>query len=415
MPRHPALSTRLWELTRLFAKLGAVSFGGPAAYIAIMEQEVVEQRAWLSRRDFLDLVGTTYLIPGPNAVEMAAHLGYQRAGALGSLAAGLSFTLPAVVISLVLGWAYLSFGTLPAVEPFLYGIKPVVLGIIFAAVWRLGRAGWKNWQTLVVGLAAAAAVLAGCDEVLTLLAGTLLGAVLLRLTSPSPPQEPKSDDRAPSACAGVIGLSAPVSAGALGSTAGAAATTAAATGGVALWKLALFFLKVGVVWYGGGYVLVAYMEGGLVRDYRWLTHQQLLDAVAIGQITPGPMLSTVTFVGYLLGGVPGGLVSTGAILLPSFVIVAAANPWIPRLRRWSWTARLLDAVSAAAVGLTAAVLVTLGYGILLASGQPGQGVLLRLTAWGLAAGSAAVMLRFKLSPIWLILGGAAAGRLMWLL
>ncbi len=277
----------------------------------------------------------------------------------------------------------------------------------------MGQAGWKNWQTLFLGLAAAAAVLAGCDEVLTLLAATILGAVLLRMTRPTAPQGPKADGQAPSACAGAIGLSAPATATvALGATSGAAATSASVAGGVTLWKLALFFLKVGVVWYGGGYVLVAYLEGGLVRD-QWLTQQQLFDAVAVGQITPGPMLSMVTFVGYLLGGVPGALVATGAILAPSFVIVAAANPWIPRLRRWAWTARLLDAVSAAAVGLTAAVLLKLGYGLLLAGDQAGQGVLLRGAACALAASAAAVMLYSKLSPAWLLLAGAVAGRLLW--
>jgi len=406
-----------------------------------MEQEAVEARGWVSRRHFLDLVGTTYLIPGPNAVEMASHLGYQRAGTLGSLAAGLSFTLPAVLISLLLGWAYLSFGTLPAVEPFLYGIKPVVLGIIFAAVWRLARAGWKNWQTLAVGMAVAAAVLLGCDEVLSLLAATLAGAVLLQITRvpvtdglPSqagPPDTPagksapattapdETDKAQPegkqqppqrSPLAAPVPLAAPTAASA--ATAAGVGTATAATGstGVALWKLALFFLKVGIVWYGGGYVLVAYMEGGLVRDYQWLSHQQLLDAVAIGQITPGPMLATVTFVGYVLGGVPGALVATGAILLPSFVLVALANPWIPRLRRANWTARLLDAVSAAAVGLTAAVLLSLGYRILLVAEQA---LLLRATAWALAVGASVVMLRYKISPVWLIVAGAVAGRLVW--
>jgi len=416
---------RLWELARIFLRLGAVSFGGPAAYIVSMEQEAVGRRGWLKREHFLDLLAATYLIPGPNAVEMANHIGYQRAGLPGLIVAGAAFTLPAMLISLGLAWGYDRYEGLPQLGPLLHGIKPVVLGIMAAAIWRLGRAGWKNWRLAVIGLAVAAAELAGCDEVVTLLVGSLVGTFFLRWSQ-------RGDGRCGQggggtvAAAAAIGTSSTIPA-ALAITAGAGAVPAVGAAAVSLWKLALFFLKVGAVLYGGGYVLIAYLDGGLVHDYRWVTSEQLLDAVAVGQITPGPLLSTVTFVGYLIAGVPGAIVATVAILIPSFVLVAAVNPWIPRLRRSRWVSLFLEAVVAASIGLAAAVLIKLGQKTLL---DPhtlwwpgtvwevfiglGRAAAIEWPAWLLAIAAAVVTLRWQQVPaIILVLAGALAGGLIW--
>jgi len=387
---------RLWELARLFLKLGTVSFGGPAVHIATMQHEVCDRRGWLSREEFLDLIGATYLIPGPNAVEMASHVGFRRAGVLGSIVAGLAFSFPAVTIAAVLAWSYARYGARPQVEPFLKGINPVVLGIMFAAVVRLGRTGLKSWRLGVIAAAVAAASLAGYDPVWSLLAGGVLGALFLHIRRRENGTGAKNA-AGTVACVASAGWAARAkAASAVAASAGAVSAGGAAA--VSLWKLGLFFLKVGLVFYGGGYVLVAYMEGGLVGDYGWLSREQLVEAVAIGQITPGPMLSSITFVGYLVAGLPGAAVATAAILLPSFFFVAAANPLIPRLRR-SYTAGLfLDSVSAAAIGLMAIVSVKLS-----------QTALVDAVGWTLAIVAALIALRFKIAPIWLVLGGAAAG------
>lgn len=392
---------RLWELTRLFLKLGTVSFGGPAVYIAAMQREAVERRGWLSRGQFLDLLGVTYLLPGPNAVEMANQVGFCRAGILGCLTAGTALMLPAALISGVLAWVYKAYGELPQVESLLLGIKPVVLGIVFAAVCRLAKSALKNWQAVLIAAGVAAVSLVGGEVVLALLAGSLIGVALLRLTrrgNHAPP--PAAAGLAAATVAGTA--SAAHASGALIAAAGAAPLAGAAV--VPLWKLGLFFLEIGAVLYGSGYVLAAYLHGGLVSGSSWLSderllsEQQLLDAVAIGQITPGPLVSTVTFVGYLLADTPGAVVATVAILLPSFVLVAAVNPWIPRLRRSRWAGLFLDAVTAASIGLTATVLVTLG-----------RGTLVDWPGWLLAVSAAAFMLRWDIAPLWLVAAGAAVG------
>ncbi len=389
----------LAELAKLFLKLGTISFGGPAAHIAIMEEEVVRRRNWISREHFLDLIAATNLIPGPNAVEMASHVGYRRAGLLGSLVAGLSFTLPATLIAIALAWGYQRWGTLPRVEPFLEGIKAAVLAVIFTAVFRLGKKALRTWQLIVIGVGVAAASLGTeWDKVLTLLAGSLIGVMLLRWTRPDSGSPGK-------ATVGVLAGTILAGAASTAQAATVATTGTAALTPLPLWKLGLFFLKIGVVFFGGGYVLVAYLEGGLIQD-----EQLLLDAVAVGQLTPGPMLSMVTFIGYLIGGgVPGALVATGAILLPSFFFMAAVNPLIPRLRKSPWASRFLDAVGAAAIGLMAAVTLTLCDARLVDRGGF-LWVNWRSCLIALAAG--VVLVRWKVTPAWLVLAGALAG---WLL
>jgi chromate transporter len=375
-----------------------------------MEHEIVGRRGWLSRQHFLDLIAATYLIPGHNAIEMANHVGYQRAGLPGLIVAGVAFTLPGALISAGLAWGYVRFGTLPQLEPFLGGIKPVVLGIMLAAIWRLGKTAWKSWQLALIGVAVAAASLARYDDITALLVGSLIGGLFLRWSRRGPGrpgQTGGSGDQAggsgQTVCGAIAAAGSTSSAGraVLSLAAGAGAVPAAAAA-VSLWKLALFFLEVGAALYGGGYVLVAYLQGGLVDEYHWLSNQQLLDAVAVGQITPGPLISTVTFVGYLVAQFPGAAVATVAILVPSFVFVAAVNPWIPRLRRSPWASLLLDAVGAASIGLGAAVTIKLGQTTL--AGWP---------AVVLATTAAVVQLRWRVPPAYLILAGAIAGRLLY--
>ena len=405
----------LAELAGLFLKLGTISFGGLAASIALMEDEVVRRRRWLSREEFLDLIAATNLIPGPNAVEMASHVGYRRAGLLGSVVSGVCFTLPAVTITIALAWSYQRYGRLPEVEPFLYGVKAAVLAVIFAAVFRLGKKALRTWQLRLIGAGVAAAslvedLLGRGDEVLLLLAGSAIGVLLLRWSRPGGGWHWRHASGTPGKTA-VGALAGTVLAGSVGSAQAAAATAAAGTAvsaAVPLWELGLFFLKVGVVWFGGGYVLVAYLDG---RVPEWLSRQQLLDAVAIGQLTPGPMLSMVTFVGYLVGGgVGGAVVATAAILLPSFFFVAVLNPLIPRLRHSAWAARFLDAVGAAAIGLMAGVTLTLCYTALVG---PGGFPWIDWRSCLIAVAAGVALLRWDVAPARLVLAGSLAGWLLW--
>jgi chromate transporter len=373
---------RLAELARLFLKLGLIGFGGPAAHIAMMEEEVVARRQWLTREHFLDLVGATNLIPGPNSTEMAIHVGYLRAGWMGLFIAGLCFILPAVVITTGFAWAYVEFGTLPQVVPFLYGIKPALIAIILAAVWRLGRGAAKNVQLGLLGFAVAVGSLLGWNEIILLLLGGVIGMLWLG----------RAGSLALLACISTLATGAAAIAG------GGSATAAT----FSLVKLGLFFLKVGAVLYGSGYVLVAFLEGGLVRDYGWLSEIQLLDAIAIGQFTPGPVLSTATFIGYILGGVPAAAVATVGIFLPAFIFVAALGLVLPRLRGSQSMAAFLDAVNVGSVALMAAVTVKLSVS-----------TLATWPAWVIALAAAAAGLYWRVNATWLVLGGAVIGRLLW--
>ena len=381
---------RLGELARLFFKLGVIGFGGPAAHIAMMEDEVIERRGWIDRQHFLDLIGATNLIPGPNSTEMTMHVGYARAGWLGLFVAGGSFIFPAALLTGLFAWAYVEFGTLPAVEPFLLGIKPAVMAVILGALWRLGKKAVKSALLAGLGVAVSAALLLGVSEVPALLIGGVVGMLILVLlghdgtNGAAPPLKSKASSPTK---AGLLLLAQPAAAGAAG-----------VAGGVSLWKLGLFFLKVGAVLYGSGYVLIAFLEGDLVGGYGWLTQQQLLDAIAIGQFTPGPVLTTATFIGYVLAGVPGAIVATLAIFLPSFVFVGILHPIVPRLRKSKWTAAFLDAVNVSAVALMAVVTLLLG-----------RSVLISPLTWGIFLVAAVLALRYKVNAAWLVLGGAIVG------
>ena len=370
---------KIGQLLALFLKLGVTAFGGPAAHIAMMEDEVVTRRQWLTRERFLDLLGATNLIPGPNSTEMAIHIGFVRAGVIGLVVAGISFILPAALLTLGCAWVYDRFQTVPQAEALLYGIKPAVIAVILSAVWRLGKTAAKGPFLIGIGFLVMLLVLLGINEIIALLGGGIVG-ILWQLGSRL--RKGKM----------LLGLAW------LPSTNLALAATAAPSAPVTLSALGLFFLKIGCVLFGSGYILVAYLQGGLVEQYQWLTQQQLLDAVAIGQFTPGPVLTTATFIGYVLAGPTGALVATLGIFVPSFLFVLTTNPLIPRLRQSAVASAFLDAVNASAIGLMAAVTVELARHTLIDWG-----------AWLIVLISAAVLFRYKVNSAWLILGGVGIG------
>jgi chromate transporter len=371
----------------------------------MMEEEVVVRRKWMTREHFLDLVGATNLIPGPNSTEMAIHVGLHRAGLLGLLVAGWCFILPAVVITAAIAWVYVEYGELPAVAPLLAGIKPAVLVVVAAAAWRLAGKALKTSRLLAIGAIAAALSLAqyytNASDVLVLLAVAFAGFIWLSIL------RDKNGKAARTAvlfgAASLIPKSARAASTSIASVASGA--TSAWAVGPTTWSLGLSFLKIGAILYGSGYVLVAYLRSELVGHYSF-TEQQLLDAVAIGQFTPGPVLSTATFVGYVIAGWPGAIAATLGIFLPGFVAVAAVHRLIPRLRKVAWTARFLDAINAASVGLLIAVSLRLTDGVLVdwQTARP-----MAWPNWLIAAVAAVCSLRWNVSPAWLVLGGAVVG------
>ena len=400
-PPSTPLAARLREVAAAFFKLGLIAFGGPAAHVAMMEEEFVTRRRWVSRQHFLDLMGATQLVPGPNSTEMTMHLGCERAGRAGLLVAGTCFIGPAVVITGMLAWAYVEWGSLPAARPILDGIQPAVLAVIALALWKLGKKAIKNGRLAIIAAACLAMVAAGLSEVVALAIGGIVGALWLRTSRgllPGPSSQdskaPKGDDKTSRR-----GLPLFLAAARPRMTEAAAGTATAATA-ASLSGVFLFFLKVGAILYGSGYVLVAFLEGGLVEERGWLTHPELLDAIAIGQFTPGPILSTATFIGYLVAGVPGAALATLGIFLPSFVFVTLLNPIVPRLRKNPTSAAFLDAINAAAVALMAWVTLRLGTAILV------DPISVGITLLALVAA-----IRFKVKSMGLVLGGAMIGGL----
>jgi chromate transporter len=387
------LGERLRGLANLFLKLGTISFGGPAAHIAMMEDEVVRKRQWVTRQQFLDMLGLTNLIPGPNSTELAINVGFARARWLGLVVAGASFIVPAALITTAVAWAYVRFATLPLAESLLAGVKPAVIAVIVTAVWRLGKIAVKDAWLGALGLLAFAAFLVKLGPLLILASGGLIGMVVQRLREP--PRRTPSDSTKLSAGLILLKKSFPLPSLLPGVLVSAANVPLKR---VPLARLGWFFLKVGAVLYGGGYVLFAFVEQGLVRDHHWLTQQQVLDAIAIGQFTPGPVLSTATFIGYLLGGIWGAAVATVAIFLPSFFYVAALGPILPKLRRSVWMAAFLDSVNVCAVALMAGVTVRLSADAL--QGWP---------MWVIAGSALAVLLKWKINPAWVVLGGGLTG------
>ncbi|MEH2333508.1 chromate efflux transporter [Nostoc sp.] len=390
--------SRLGELANLFFKLGVIGFGGPVAHIAMIEDEVVKRRQWLTREHFLDLLGATNLIPGPNSTEMAIHIGYIYAGWLGLIVSGVCFVLPAVLITGGFAWVYVAYGTLPQVAPLLYGIKPAVLAIIINALWGLAKKAVKTRQLLVIALAVALlTLLFKLNEVIALLIGGLLGMVWLHSGEKNDKPGDKANFLIASLSTGATLKASTVLAASL--------ATASTVNNVSLWQLGWFFLKVGSVLFGGGYLLVAFLQGGLVQEYGWLTQQQLLDAIAIGQFTPGPVLSTATFIGYVIAGIPGAIVATIGIFLPSFVFVAALNPLIPRLRASSWTRAFLDAVNVSAVALMVVTTLQLAVGTLTLPQHP----FVDFLGLAIAIVSAILAIHFRINAAWLVFGSAFIG------
>jgi chromate transporter len=409
----------LREVGALFFKLGCIAFGGPAAHIAMMREEVVRRRGWLDDQRFLDLVGAANLIPGPTSTELAIHIGYLRGGRRGLVLAGAAFILPAVLIVLALAWAYTRFGTRPAAESLLYGVKPVIIAVVAQALWSLSRAAVKGPLTGVTGLSVLVLALAGGNEIVLLFAAGLLVmlAANRRRFRPSPAGVtaviPLTGALGPFAQIAQLtrrltdgssppGWTHPMVAALSTNVPGWAGALAAANGGpVSLGQLFLFFLKVGSVLFGSGYVLLAFLRADLVDRWGWLTDQQLIDAIAIGQFTPGPVFTTATFIGYVVAGLPGAILATVGIFLPAFVFVGVSHPFIPRLRRSPWAGAFLDGVNAASLGLMAAVAWLLGRAAIV---DP-------LTAI-LAVGAAIALLRTRINSAWLVLGGGIVG-LVW--
>lgn len=376
-PRRAATS-RLREVVGLFLRLGATAFGGPAAHIALMHSEVVERRKWLTEQQFLDLLGATNLIPGPNSTEMAIHLGYLRAGLPGLVAAGISFILPAMLIVMGMAWIYLRYGSTPQAAWLLYGIKPVIIAVILQALLGLGRSAVKDRLTAVIGLAVFVLYLLGINELILLFAGGVL-VMLIRNW-----QHLRS--RKMTGVKSLLPFLPAVS------------TFAVSAVPFSLPVLFFTFLKIGSILYGSGYVLLAFLRADFVQRLGWLTETQLIDAIAVGQVTPGPVFTTATFIGYLLGGVPGAVLATLGIFLPAFIFVVITNPYIPRLRQSRWAGALLDGVNVASLGLMAGVTLQLGQASLI---DPLTIVMMILAV--------VVLVRYKINATWLVLAGAAVG------
>ncbi len=351
---------RLKEVAFVFLKLGVLAFGGPAAHIAMMEEETVRKRKWLSREAFMDMLGFTNLIPGPNSTEMAIHLGLLRAGRAGLFVAGASFILPAALVVGILAFIYVTYGAVPSVGYIFDGMKPVILAIVAQAVFRLGKSVLKSMDAAVLFALAFAGAMLGLPEILLLLGAGLL----LLLSRQFHSQFPKSFAVEP----------------------------------ISLTALFLVFLKIGSVLYGSGYVLVAFLESELVKNVPALTAKQLLDAVAVGQFTPGPVFTTATFVGYLIHGIPGAALATIGIFLPSFLLVLFLHPVMEKMRSSKIISRILDGVNAASLALMSAVAVRLA--------------IQTLASWPyilLFTASAVLLIRFKIHSALLMAGGAAIG------
>ncbi len=367
----------------LFLRLGTLAMGGPAAHIAMMEDEVVRRRRWMTHERFLDMLGVCNLIPGPNSTEMAIHIGQLRAGFAGLVVAGACFILPAAAIVLVIAWMYVRFGTMPQAVGLLYGIKPVIIAVVLQALWGLGRTAIKSRLLAAIAVVALIASILDVNDMIVLLGG---GIVMLAIRAV------EDRDAARATLAAI-----PVAARTSGAKGAALAASIVAVP-FSLTTLFLFFLKVGAVLFGSGYVLLAFLRTDLVDRLRWLTEAQLLDAVAVGQITPGPVFTTATFIGYILGGFRGAVVATLGIFLPSFFFVSISGPLIPHLRRSPLAGAFLDGVNVGAWALMAAVTLFLA-----------RAAIVDVTTILLAVSSAFILIRYRVNSAWIVLGGGMIG------
>jgi chromate transporter len=370
------VSKNLWEVTTLFLKLGLTAFGGPAAHSGLFRREVVERRKWLTDEQFLDLMAAANLIPGPNSTELAIHLGYQRAGWPGLIAAGLGFILPGMLIVLGLSWLYINYGSTPQATGLLYGIKPVIIAIILNALWEWGKKVFKTPLSIAVGLFVVVLSFLGVNEILLLFGSGFFVMVWKNRQRLSTIHWKRTPVLLPWILPVLTITPVPFS----------------------LPTLFWVFFKVGALLYGSGYVLAAFLRADLVERLGWLTEQQLIDAIAIGQVTPGPLFTTATFIGYTLGGMSGALLATLGIFLPAFLFVALSSPFISRINSSPWSRALLDGVITASLGLMLVVTIQLGHAALID----------QLT-WILFAASFIVLLRFRIDATWLIIAGGLVG------
>ena len=384
----------LAELALFFLRLGTTAFGGPAAHIAMMEDELVRRRKWLSREKFLDLLGASNLIPGPSSSELAIHIGYLRAGWMGLVVGGFCFILPAAILVACIAWAYVRFGHLPAAAALLYGVKPVVVAVILQALWGLGRTAVKNGLHAAAGVICVALSFLGVNAVLMLAA---TGAAVACFHGIFVTRKKRGGSGSGAYLFLWRNVRLKITSLVPYAGAGAAATLAM---GLApgMWAMFLAFLKIGSVVFGSGYVLLAFLRADLVVHRAWVTDAQLVDAVAIGQVTPGPVFTTATFIGYLLRGPVGAVVATIGIFLPAFLFVAVSGPLIPYIRRSATAGAFLDGVNVASLALMAAV-----------SYQLGRSAIVDWLTVGLAITSAILLLRFRTNSAWLVLGGGLVG------
>ncbi|BAU55572.1 chromate efflux transporter [Mucilaginibacter gotjawali] len=369
---------RLKEIARVFLKLGVIGFGGPAVHIAMMEEEVVRKRQWFTHEHFIDLIGATNLIPGPNSTEMALHCGKERGGWKGLLVAGACFILPAVIITAAFAWAYQQYGRLPQVQPFIYGIKPAIIGVILSLMITLGKKTFKNIELGFIGLSCAILAIAGINEVLILFGAGFTGILIYNVRN----KFSALNSISPFAMLPALVVS----------------------GDGSDWKIFWIFLKVGAILYGSGYVLFAFLDSELVKT-GMLSRQTLIDAIAVGQFTPGPVFSSATFIGWQMGGLAGAAKATIGIFLPSFLFVGLLNPLVSWLRKSKAMSAFLDAVNASAIALILAVCVEMGK----------ESVNNWKTVLILVAGIAVSLFNKKLNSAFIIIGGAAAGYLLWLI
>jgi len=370
-------SASLLELAQLFLKLGTVAFGGPPAHIAMMEDELVTRRGWLTREQFLDFIGAANLLPGPTSTEVAIYVGRVQAGWAGLLVAGSCFILPSSIMVAALAWAYVRYGSLPQLAGVLYGIKPIVMALIVLAVVKLAGTAVKSTWLAVLGMSAVLAFALGTNELLVLAGGGVLAGFVYGY---------RSRKKKLSSVPALLTVSSGVSAG---------ATAASA---FSLGALFLVFLKIGAILFGGGYVLIALIRSDLVARLGWISERQLLDAVAMGQVTPGPISTAATFIGYLLGGFPGAVVATIAMFLPAFFFVAISGPLVPRLRQSPLAGAMLDGVNVAALAL-----------IIVVAGQLSRAAVVDWITLVMAAGSLFLLIRYRVNSTWLVLGGAVLG------
>lgn len=372
----------LKELALVFFRLGMIAFGGPAAHIAMMDQEVVQRKRWTSRENLLDLIGVTNLLPGPNSTELAIHIGYEQRGWFGLFVAGSCFILPAMTMVWLLSILYVRFQTVPQLIWLLYSIKPVIVAVVAQALWKLGKKALKDRPTSIAGILAIAAYLARFNEVALLL---LLGLAVMIY---------RNWQNKPTINSAILFLSPELF---------ATAEVSTSAFSVAWSGVFLYFLKIGSILYGSGYVLLAFLQRDLVEGTQWLTSQQLLDAIAIGQITPGPVLTTATFIGYLLAGNLGAIAGTLGIFLPAFLLVGIVNPWIPKLRQSRWARGFLDGINAASLGFMAGVTYALG-----------RAAVIDWFTLFLAITSAIAVFKFKVNSIWLVIFGGMIGLVAYL-